>query len=164
MLLMEILILFWGTCFADSSNKDCGLSTPLSLAASLPPTFRGKMGIKVGEKKPYYESCGVAITSKQEAADCMRKILTRKVMFEVQDSQLLDWWILVCSMGFDTSFEESIRLGNLGSNQSTEILSTVNFLVSTSSLIHCHKNIKIFGTKDLMSDGSYSKISKFRIF
>lgn len=64
--------------------QDCGLSTTCSLVSSLPLPLRCHMGMKLGEEKAIYESGRViqkvAIKSKEEAADCMGKILRRKVM------------------------------------------------------------------------------------
>ncbi|KAL0363774.1 UNVERIFIED_CONTAM: Cationic amino acid transporter 5 [Sesamum calycinum] len=79
-------------CFRLSSSvdqkvniiQDCGLSTACSLVSSLPLPLRNQMGIKLGEKKVFDESGRavrkVVIKSKEEAADCMRKILRQKVM------------------------------------------------------------------------------------
>ncbi|KAL2474686.1 Mitochondrial matrix Mmp37 [Abeliophyllum distichum] len=65
-------------------TQDCGLSTSCSLVSSLPQTFRSQMGIKLGEKKIFDESGRtvreLVITSKEEAAECMQKLLRRKVM------------------------------------------------------------------------------------
>ncbi|KAL0398084.1 UNVERIFIED_CONTAM: Phosphatidate cytidylyltransferase, mitochondrial [Sesamum radiatum] len=68
----------------DKTSQDCGLSTACSLVSSLPLPLRNQMGMKLGEKK-VFDECGravqkVAIKSKEEAADCMRKILRQKVM------------------------------------------------------------------------------------
>ncbi|KAG8385077.1 hypothetical protein BUALT_Bualt03G0004000 [Buddleja alternifolia] len=67
------------------SNQDCGLSTTSDLVSSLPLPLRSQMGIKLGEKKVFDESGRAArkvvIRSKEEAAECMQKILRRKVMF-----------------------------------------------------------------------------------
>ncbi|PIN17252.1 Phosphatidate cytidylyltransferase [Handroanthus impetiginosus] len=64
--------------------QDCGLSTTRSLVSSLPLPFRSQMWIKLGEEKVFDDSGRaigkVVIKSKEEAADCMRKILRRKVM------------------------------------------------------------------------------------
>ncbi|KAK6150243.1 hypothetical protein DH2020_017768 [Rehmannia glutinosa] len=64
--------------------QDCGLSTTCSLVSSLPLSLRSKMGIKLGEEKVFNESGravrNVVIKSKEETADCMRRILRQKVM------------------------------------------------------------------------------------
>ncbi|KAL2493984.1 Mitochondrial matrix Mmp37 [Forsythia ovata] len=75
-------------------TQDCGLSTSRSLVSYLPQPIRSQMGIKLGEKKIFDESwyelqlergrCRtvqeLVITSKEEAAECMQKLLRRKVM------------------------------------------------------------------------------------
>ncbi|KAL8048699.1 hypothetical protein ABFX02_07G084300 [Erythranthe guttata] len=64
--------------------QDCGLSSTCSLVSSLPLPLRSKMGIKLGEEKMFDESGRairkMVIKSKEEGADCMRKILRNKVM------------------------------------------------------------------------------------
>ncbi|XP_073067036.1 uncharacterized protein [Primulina eburnea] len=69
--------------FAEDKNKDCELSTVNSLVSSLPWQLRGLMGSKLGEKK-IIDGAGrtvqtVVINSKKEVAECVRKILRRKV-------------------------------------------------------------------------------------
>ncbi|GFQ00843.1 phosphatidate cytidylyltransferase mitochondrial [Phtheirospermum japonicum] len=65
-------------------TQDCGLHTTRSLVSYLPSTVRSNMGLKLGEEKLFDESGRavqkVLITSKDEAAYCMRNILRRKVM------------------------------------------------------------------------------------
>ncbi|XP_073316877.1 uncharacterized protein [Primulina huaijiensis] len=69
--------------FAEDKNKDCELSTVYSLVSSLPWQLRGLMGSKLGEKK-IIDGAGrtvqtVVINSKKEVAECVHKILRRKV-------------------------------------------------------------------------------------
>ncbi|XP_022847910.1 phosphatidate cytidylyltransferase, mitochondrial isoform X1 [Olea europaea var. sylvestris] len=65
-------------------TQDCGLSTSRSLISYLPQPLRSQMGTELGEKKRFDESGRtvreVVIKSKEEAAECMQKILRRKVM------------------------------------------------------------------------------------
>ncbi|KAL0352646.1 UNVERIFIED_CONTAM: Phosphatidate cytidylyltransferase, mitochondrial [Sesamum angustifolium] len=80
-------------CFRLSSSVDqkvniiqAGLWIVYRLlpCVSLPLPLRNQMGIKLGEKKVFDESGRavrkVVIKSKEEAADCMRKIVRQKVM------------------------------------------------------------------------------------
>ncbi|KAL3833823.1 hypothetical protein ACJIZ3_008559 [Penstemon smallii] len=62
--------------------QDCGLSTTCSLVSSLPLPLRRQMGIELGNKKVFDESAlrNVVIKSKEEAAECTRRFLRRKVM------------------------------------------------------------------------------------
>uniref|UniRef100_A0A5B7A674 Phosphatidate cytidylyltransferase, mitochondrial n=1 Tax=Davidia involucrata TaxID=16924 RepID=A0A5B7A674_DAVIN len=64
--------------------QDCGLSAASSLVSFLPPTVRSQMGMKLGEKKKLSEFGQVirevVIGSREEAAECMRKIVRRRVM------------------------------------------------------------------------------------
>ncbi|CAL5401336.1 unnamed protein product [Camellia sinensis] len=71
--------------------EDCGLSAASSLVSCLPPTVRGEMALKLGEKTKRSESlfhCCVAsqvtrevvISLRKEAAECMRKIARHRVM------------------------------------------------------------------------------------
>ncbi|KAL1537536.1 phosphatidate cytidylyltransferase, mitochondrial-like isoform X2 [Salvia divinorum] len=63
--------------------QDCGPSTTCSLVSSLPLPLRHHTGTKPGEKKPIDESGRAAqklAFKKEEAADCIRKTLRRKVM------------------------------------------------------------------------------------
>ncbi|KAB1221514.1 hypothetical protein CJ030_MR2G027153 [Morella rubra] len=65
-------------------SQDCSLSLARSLVNSLPPNIRSQMGMKLGEKKRLSEFGRiiheVSIGSREEAANCMRKVLQRKVM------------------------------------------------------------------------------------
>ncbi|KAF5936006.1 hypothetical protein HYC85_027135 [Camellia sinensis] len=65
-------------------SQDCGLSAASSLVSCLPPTVRGEMALKLGEKKKRSESGQVTrevvISSRKEAAECMRKIVRHRVM------------------------------------------------------------------------------------
>ncbi|XP_073155432.1 uncharacterized protein [Henckelia pumila] len=69
--------------FAEDKNKDCQLSTVSSLVSSLPWQLRGLMGSKLGENKIIdgtdRTAQTVAIDFKEEVAECVRKILRRKV-------------------------------------------------------------------------------------
>ncbi|KAL8508668.1 hypothetical protein ACS0TY_019060 [Phlomoides rotata] len=61
--------------------QDCGPSTTNSLVSSLPLPFRSQMGMNLGVEKTFDESVQKVVTkSKEEAVDCMRRILRRKVM------------------------------------------------------------------------------------
>lgn len=64
--------------------QDCGLSAASSLVSRLPPAVRSEMALKLGEKKTATDSgkirAEVVVRSREEAAECMRKILRRKVM------------------------------------------------------------------------------------
>ncbi|XP_028091170.1 phosphatidate cytidylyltransferase, mitochondrial isoform X5 [Camellia sinensis] len=65
-------------------SQDCGLSAASSLVSCLPPTVRGEMALKLGEKKKRSESGQVTrevvISSRKEAAECMQKIVRHRVM------------------------------------------------------------------------------------
>ncbi|PSS36560.1 Phosphatidate cytidylyltransferase [Actinidia chinensis var. chinensis] len=65
-------------------SQDCGLSAASSLVSRLPPAITSEMGLKLGEKKHLSESGQamreLVIGSREEAAECMRKIVRRKVM------------------------------------------------------------------------------------
>ncbi|KAB1227498.1 hypothetical protein CJ030_MR1G027437 [Morella rubra] len=65
-------------------SQDCSLSLARSLVNSLPPNIRSQMGMKLGQKTRLSESGRiiheVTIGSREEAANCMRKVLQRKVM------------------------------------------------------------------------------------
>nr|XP_027089630.1 phosphatidate cytidylyltransferase, mitochondrial-like [Coffea arabica] len=65
-------------------SQDCGSSAASKLVSSLPPPIRSQMGIKLGEKKILDElgrvKQEVVIGSKEEAAQCMQKLLRNKVM------------------------------------------------------------------------------------
>ncbi|XP_047973849.1 phosphatidate cytidylyltransferase, mitochondrial isoform X4 [Salvia hispanica] len=70
--------------------QDCGSSTTCSLVSSLPLPLRCHTGMKLGEKKPIDESGTInhwagratqkVAIKREEAADCIRKTLRRKVM------------------------------------------------------------------------------------
>ncbi|KAH6764798.1 translocator assembly/maintenance protein [Perilla frutescens var. frutescens] len=64
--------------------QDCGLSTTCSLLSSLPLHIRRQIEMNLVEEKAIDKSGRavqkVAMKSKEEAADCLRKILRRKVM------------------------------------------------------------------------------------
>ncbi|XP_017240790.1 uncharacterized protein LOC108213493 isoform X3 [Daucus carota subsp. sativus] len=76
--------------FSSSGNnqvhitQDCGLSATSTLVSSLPGFIRSEMGIKLGEKMGPGETgqiiSKVVTGSRQEAAECMQKILRKKVM------------------------------------------------------------------------------------
>ncbi|XP_057960613.1 uncharacterized protein LOC131152774 isoform X8 [Malania oleifera] len=70
--------------FAEDKNKDCSLSSVRSLVASLPSTIRNQMGLKLGENRIRNQSgrtmFEVMINSREEAAQCMQKVLRQKVM------------------------------------------------------------------------------------
>ncbi|KAF2287086.1 hypothetical protein GH714_038066 [Hevea brasiliensis] len=71
---------------SDQANisQDCGLSVTRSLVHALPPLVRNKFGMKLGEKKMLNDSGRVVrevvISSREEAARCMQKVLRRTVM------------------------------------------------------------------------------------
>ncbi|XP_010260732.1 PREDICTED: phosphatidate cytidylyltransferase, mitochondrial isoform X7 [Nelumbo nucifera] len=64
--------------------QDYGLSAAGSFVSSLPQTVRTRMGMKLGEKRKLAESGRtineVVINSREEAAECMRKVVRRIVM------------------------------------------------------------------------------------
>ncbi|KAK2976963.1 hypothetical protein RJ640_000968 [Escallonia rubra] len=66
-------------------SQDCGLSAASSLVSTLPSKVRKKMGMWLGEKEKLNETGRVirevVINSKEEAAECMRKVLRKRVMF-----------------------------------------------------------------------------------
>ncbi|PON48000.1 Mitochondrial matrix Mmp [Trema orientale] len=68
--------------FAEDRHKD--LLAAHTLVSSLPPAVRSEMATKLGEKKCFSESGQAVrelmISSREEAAKCMQKILKRKVM------------------------------------------------------------------------------------
>ncbi|XP_060974809.1 uncharacterized protein LOC115697436 isoform X3 [Cannabis sativa] len=70
--------------FAEDRFKDCSLSTVHTLVSSLPPVVRSEMAVNLGGKKHFSESgqalCELMISTREEAAKCMQKILKRKVM------------------------------------------------------------------------------------
>lgn len=65
-------------------SQDCGSSAASKLVSSLPPPIRSQMGIKLGEKKILDElgrvKQEVVVGSKEEAAQCMQKLLRNKVV------------------------------------------------------------------------------------
>ncbi|GFY80427.1 hypothetical protein Acr_01g0002360 [Actinidia rufa] len=65
-------------------SQDCGLSAASSLVSRLPPAITSEMGLKLGVKKHLSESGHatreLVIGSREEAAECMRKIVRHKVM------------------------------------------------------------------------------------
>ncbi|XP_057499934.1 uncharacterized protein LOC130784079 isoform X2 [Actinidia eriantha] len=65
-------------------SQDRGLSAASSLVSRLPPAITSEMGLKLGEKKHLSESGQatreLVIGSREEAAECMRKIVRRKVL------------------------------------------------------------------------------------
>ncbi|XP_019059387.1 PREDICTED: phosphatidate cytidylyltransferase, mitochondrial-like isoform X3 [Tarenaya hassleriana] len=70
--------------FTSYDNNACSVSATRSLVSSLPPAVRNQMGAKLGEKK-ISSGTGrvfseVLVGSREEAAKCMQKVLSRKVM------------------------------------------------------------------------------------
>ncbi|KAE9459412.1 hypothetical protein C3L33_08678, partial [Rhododendron williamsianum] len=65
-------------------SQDCGLSAASSLVSRLPPAIRSDMALKLGNKTHLSESGQVTrelvIASREEATECMRKIVRRRVM------------------------------------------------------------------------------------
>ncbi|XP_043720038.1 phosphatidate cytidylyltransferase, mitochondrial [Telopea speciosissima] len=65
-------------------TQDCGLSAARALVSSLPPTVRSEMGMRLGEKRKLSETGRtireVVVNSREEAAECMRKVVRRTVM------------------------------------------------------------------------------------
>lgn len=65
-------------------SQDSSLSAASSLVSFLPTTIRSQMGESLGEKKIRNQTgqivSEVVISSKEAAAECMRKVLRRKVM------------------------------------------------------------------------------------
>lgn len=65
-------------------SQDCDLSVACSLVSALPPSIRSQMSMKQGEKMKLSETGrimhDVAISSREEAANCLQRILKRKVM------------------------------------------------------------------------------------
>lgn len=76
-------LLRYSTSAKINIMQDCELSTVSSLVSSLPWQLRGLMGSKLGEKKIIDGADRavqtVVINSKEEVAECIRKILSRKV-------------------------------------------------------------------------------------
>ncbi|KAH7836574.1 hypothetical protein Vadar_003021 [Vaccinium darrowii] len=65
-------------------SQDCALSAASSLVSRLPPTIRSEMTLRFGDKTHLSNSGKVTrelvIGSREEAAECMRKIVRRRVM------------------------------------------------------------------------------------
>lgn len=65
--------------------QDCGLSAASTLVSSLPSSIRSEMAMKLGEKRILDDSGRVrqqiVIGSKEQAAECMQRLVRRKVMF-----------------------------------------------------------------------------------
>ncbi|XP_050233715.1 uncharacterized protein LOC126682168 isoform X1 [Mercurialis annua] len=65
-------------------NQDSDLSATRSLVRALPPLVRSKMGMKLGEQRVPSDSGRilheVVISSREEAARCMQKVVRRTVM------------------------------------------------------------------------------------
>lgn len=76
-------LLRYSTSAKINIMQDCELSNVSSLVSSLPWQLRGLMGSKLGEKKIIDGADRavqtVVINSKEEVAECIRKILSRKV-------------------------------------------------------------------------------------
>lgn len=76
----------FSSCGSHKSNifQNINLSTTSSLVSLLPQAMRNHMGMKLGEQKRIAESgrvvCDVMISSREEAAKCMQKVLRRTVM------------------------------------------------------------------------------------
>ncbi|XP_050944451.1 uncharacterized protein LOC103484252 isoform X6 [Cucumis melo] len=72
----------------DQANisQDCGLSATEYLVSSLPTTVRNTMGLRLGEKRSLSGPGRVTgrnqvlVQSRKEVADCMQRVLRRKVM------------------------------------------------------------------------------------
>lgn len=64
--------------------QDCGEPAASTFVSCLPPPIRSDMGMKLGEKTKVDEfgriKKQVVINSKGEAAECMKRLLIRKVM------------------------------------------------------------------------------------
>ncbi|XP_020232439.1 phosphatidate cytidylyltransferase, mitochondrial isoform X2 [Cajanus cajan] len=65
-------------------SQDCDLSVVCSLVSALPPSIRSQMSIKEGEKTKLRET-GIVIhdtkiSTREEAANCLQRILRRRVM------------------------------------------------------------------------------------
>ncbi|GMH01057.1 hypothetical protein Nepgr_002896 [Nepenthes gracilis] len=64
-------------------SQDCGLRATKSLISHLPSAVRSRMGMKLGEQERMLSGRiihEVVIRSREEAAECMQKILRRRVM------------------------------------------------------------------------------------
>ncbi|XP_060974806.1 uncharacterized protein LOC115697436 isoform X2 [Cannabis sativa] len=80
----EILRSSYFSDHKSNISQDCSLSTVHTLVSSLPPVVRSEMAVNLGGKKHFSESgqalCELMISTREEAAKCMQKILKRKVM------------------------------------------------------------------------------------
>ncbi|KAF3637593.1 putative haloacid dehalogenase-like hydrolase domain-containing protein 3-like [Capsicum annuum] len=65
--------------------QDCGLSAASTLVSSLPSSIRSDMAMKLGDKRIVDDSGRVrqqvVIGSKEQAAECMKRVVRRRVMF-----------------------------------------------------------------------------------
>ncbi|KAK7319229.1 hypothetical protein RJT34_03947 [Clitoria ternatea] len=65
-------------------SQDCDLSVACSIVSALPPSIRSQMSLKQGEKTKFSETGKVIhdtkINSREEAANCLHRILRRRVM------------------------------------------------------------------------------------
>ncbi|XP_055806346.1 uncharacterized protein LOC129874968 isoform X5 [Solanum dulcamara] len=65
--------------------QDCGLSAASTLVSSLPSSIRSEMAMKLGDKRILDDSGRVrqqvVIGSKEQAAECMKRLVRHKVMF-----------------------------------------------------------------------------------
>ncbi|RDX80457.1 Phosphatidate cytidylyltransferase, mitochondrial, partial [Mucuna pruriens] len=65
-------------------SQDCDLSVACSLVSALPPSIRSQMSMKQGEKTKLRETGRVIhdtkISSRENAANCLQRILRRRVM------------------------------------------------------------------------------------
>ncbi|KAF3623428.1 putative haloacid dehalogenase-like hydrolase domain-containing protein 3-like [Capsicum annuum] len=64
--------------------QDCGLSAASTLVSSLPSSIRSDMAMKLGDKRIVDDSGRVrqvVIGSKEQAAECMKRLVRRRVMF-----------------------------------------------------------------------------------
>ncbi|TKY59713.1 Mitochondrial translocator assembly and maintenance protein 41 like [Spatholobus suberectus] len=65
-------------------SQDCDLSVACSLVSALPPSIRSQMSMMQGEKTKLRESGRVIhntkISAREEAANCLQRILRRRVM------------------------------------------------------------------------------------
>ncbi|CAL0324802.1 unnamed protein product [Lupinus luteus] len=64
--------------------QDCDVSVACSLVSALPPSIRSQMSVKQGDKMKLNKTGqirhGIAIRSREEAANCLQRTLRRKVM------------------------------------------------------------------------------------
>ncbi|XP_057417737.1 uncharacterized protein LOC130711951 isoform X2 [Lotus japonicus] len=65
-------------------SQDCDLSVACSLVSSLPPSVRSQMSMKQEQKMKLSETGRIVhdtiISSREEAANCLRRVLRRRVM------------------------------------------------------------------------------------